>query len=97
MDNFKVIYQILKYLEASMDYTYFDSKAISAEALRVSRERWEQLLILMQEEGYIKGLVYIQYLGQDRAVLLEPIKPRITIKGLEYLSENGIMKRPRMY
>lgn len=47
MNNFKVIYRILKYLEASLDYEEFDVEAISPFRLDVTRERWEQILIMM--------------------------------------------------
>ena len=53
MDNFKVIYQILKYLEAALDAPMYDGEAISPEKLRISRERWEQILYMMQDAGYI--------------------------------------------
>lgn len=93
MDNFKVIYQILKYLEAAMDARIYDGSGISAEALRISRERWEQILLMMQEAGYINGLVFTQGMGEDIPRLCEPVRPRITLKGLEYLSENTMMKK----
>lgn len=57
MDNFKIIYKILHELEKNMGNENFNMEAISAEKMKVSFEKWEQLLILMQDEGYIKGLV----------------------------------------
>ena len=51
MNNFTVIYKILRYLEASLDAEEFDDEAISAEKLKITQERWEQLLIMMQDEG----------------------------------------------
>ena len=47
MDNFKVIYKILKFLEVSLDYEQTDVDAISPERLHITHERWEQLLIMM--------------------------------------------------
>lgn len=93
MDNFKVIYQILKYLEAAMDAPMYDGEAISPGRLRVSRERWEQILYMMQEAGYINGLVFTQGMGDDRPRIVEPARPRVTLNGLEYLSENTMMKK----
>ena len=63
MNKFKVIYRILKYLEASLDYEEFDVETISPFRLDVTRERWEQILIMMQDNGYIKGIVVTKKLG----------------------------------
>lgn len=48
---------------------------------------------MMQDEGYIKGIVCVQSAGDDKRHIADPIKPVITIKGLEYLAENSMMKK----
>ena len=88
MNNFKVIYRILKYLEASLDV-----ETISPFRLDVTRERWEQILIMMQDNGYIKGIVVTKKLGDMKRYISEPVCPEITIKGLEYLEENKFMRK----
>lgn len=93
MDNFRVIYKILKYLEAALDCGEADPEAFSSARLKVSDERIEQLLIMMQDEGYICGLVVVKTLGDNRRHIAEPICPSITIRGLEYLEENSLMKK----
>ncbi|OQB13330.1 MAG: YjcQ protein [Firmicutes bacterium ADurb.Bin193] len=93
MDNFKVIYRILKHLEASLDYPETDYEAISPFRLNVTRERWEQLLIMLQDEGYIKGIVTARNLSDVKRRIAEPITPVITLKGLEYLVENTKIKK----
>ena len=93
MDNFGIIYRILRHLEASLDYEVTDVEPITHERLKISYARWEQLLIMLQDEGYIKGLRYSKGLSDDKAHLVEPVKPVITLKGLEYLSDNSMMKR----
>ena len=93
MNNFKVIYRILKYLEASLDCEEFDVEAISPFRLDVTRERWEQILIMMQDNGYIKGIVATKNLGDMKRHIAEPICPEITIVGLEYLEENKLMRK----
>ena len=93
MDNFKVIYKILKFLEASMDYEEVDYSRISHEALGVSKPRWEQLLVLLAESSYIDRLTYGRDLSSGRPYIAEPIKPIITLKGLQYLDENSMMKQ----
>ena len=91
MNNFTIIYKILKALEQSMDYEEFDSELISPETLRITKERRDKLLVEMQNEGYISGVYVKRYIRGDSIVKSE--RPEITIKGLEYLSENSMMKK----
>lgn len=90
-DNFKCIYKILKTLEKAMDYPEFDISQISCEKLEISKERWAKYLEMMTDVGYIKGLnIYEDITGET---VVENNGIRITLKGLEYLSENVIMQR----
>lgn len=90
-DNFKFIYKILRTLESAMDYPEFDISQISAEKFGVSKERWARYIEMMYDAGYIKGVrVYKDTLGE---IEIEDNGIRITLKGLEYLSENSIMQR----
>lgn len=93
MDNFKIIYRILKHLEEHMGEENLDIERISHERLGISFLRWESLLRMMQEEGYIKGLIYEQTMSDSSPHVVVPIRPKITIKGLEYLAENSMMKK----
>lgn len=90
-DNLKFIYKILRTLEAAMDYSEFDISQISAEKLGISQERWARYIEMMTDVGYIKGIrVYKDTIGD---IEIEDNGIRITLKGLEYLSENSIMQR----
>lgn len=90
MDNFSIIYKILKALEKAMDYDELDINAISHERLNISYQRWEKILIMLAKSEYIEGIVY----GSDYSShLLQPIYPIITLKGLDYLSNNSLMKK----
>ncbi len=91
MDNFKIIYRILSTLEKSMDLEEIDTSCISAEQLKVSQERWSKYMEMLTDAGYIKGVSIKKYVTGDIAVNIDEI--RITLKGLEYLSENSIMQR----
>ena len=91
MDNFKAVYNILSALEKAMDLTEFDIGQIGADKLDVSKERWARYIEMMSDVGYIKGVrVYEDVTGET---CIEDDGIRITLKGLEYLQENGIMKR----
>ena len=93
MKSLTVIYKILKLLEKNMGKEDFDYKSISADAMKVSYEQWEQLLIMMFDEGFIKGIVVANAVEDKFRHIAEPIRPEITIKGIEYLSENSAMKK----
>ena len=93
MDNFKIIYRILKYLEEHLGEENINLDKISHERLGISFARWETLLRMMQEDGYIRGLTYEQTMSDSSPHVVLPINPNITIKGLEYLTENTFMKK----
>lgn len=46
---------------------------------------------MMSDVGYIKGVKITSYINGETSVDIKDI--RITLKGLEYLSENTIMQR----
>ena len=91
MENFKIIYKILKSIEESMDYEIFDENIISPEYLGVSKERWKALIIELLDNGYVTGIVKIPIMGYRED--LKIIKPKLTIKGMQYLEENSMMKK----
>lgn len=93
MDNFTVIYKILKSLEKAMDYDEFDARQISHTRLNISYQRWEKIMIMLVKSGYIEGVVYDQCSCDYSPHIEEPIAPVITLKGLEYLSDNTLMKK----
>lgn len=93
MNNFKAIYKILCLLDKHKGDENFDYVLISASALKTPFEAWEQLMIEIQEAGYIKGLVYTQNLSESFPHIVEPIRPRITLKGMEYLADNSMMEK----
>ena len=78
MDNFKVIYKILKLLEAAMDYDEFDRSQLTPEYFGISENRLDALLVMLQNEGYIHGFLHTKGL---RGVKLDP-SMGITLKGL---------------
>ena len=90
-DNFKCIYKILKALEKAMDYPEFDISQIDHNKLEVSRERWSRYIEMMVDSGYIKGIRV--YKDCTEELEIEDNGIRITLKGLEYLTENTIMQQ----
>ena len=92
MDNFNVIYKILKRLEKAMDYDEFDFEQISAESLGISRNKWCRIIEMLAQNGYIQG-VTVKYSIDGNNALISAYNPVITLKGLEYLNENSFMKK----
>ncbi len=92
MDDFRIIYKILRILQNSMDLEEFDRNSISAEALGLSTPKWSRLMAMLLKEGYITGGETWNAMdcGYPRVALS---RPELTLKGLEYLEENSLMKK----
>lgn len=95
MDNFKVIYRILKAFERSMDQEEFNTDLITPEQLEISNSRWKKIMKMLSDEGYLDGVIVIETNTGDLIVKLK--NPAITLKGLEYLNENSFMKKEGNY
>lgn len=91
MDNFKAVYKILTALEKAMDLPEFDISQVGPEALGVTQERWNRYIEMMADMGYIKGIALRKDITGGTQV--EARNARITLKGLEYLQENSIMRK----
>lgn len=91
MDNFNIIYKILKALEKAMDYDEFDMDFISAEQLKISENRLIKIWEMLCKAGYVDG-VSVKY-GAQGDVIVSVSNPRITLKGIEYLHDNSFMKK----
>lgn len=98
MDNFKAVYRILPALEKAMDLPGFDVQQIWQEALGATHgalgathERWCRYMEMMADVGYITGVEIRRFITGETSVDARDI--RITLKGLEYLQENGIMRK----
>lgn len=92
MDNFRVIYRVLKILEKYMDSEAVPCELLGHEALGLSKERWSRLMKMLVDEGFIEGVRSIEYDSQT-VPLIKLMNPTITLKGLEYLEENSMMKK----
>ncbi|MDO4342409.1 MAG: YjcQ family protein [Eubacteriales bacterium] len=90
-DNFKAVYRILSALKKAMDLPGFDVQQIGQEALGATHERWCRYMEMMADVGYITGVEIRRFITGETSVDARDI--RITLKGLEYLQENGIMRK----
>lgn len=92
MDDFRVIYKILRILQKAMDLEEFDKNNISPEALNLSIPKWNRIMAILLKEGYISGGETWNAMdcGYPRVALT---RPELTLKDLEYLEENSLMKK----
>ena len=92
MEDFRIIYKILRILQKAMDLEEFDSEELSAEALGLTVPKWNRLMAMLLKEGYISGGQTWNTMdcGYPKVALT---RPELTMKGLEYLEENGLMKK----
>lgn len=74
-----------------MDLENVDIERISSNNLGISQQRWNKYMEMLLDAGYIKGVTIQKYVTGETNVDAEDI--RITLKGLEYLSENSIMQK----
>lgn len=72
MDNFRVIYRILRYLEKALDYDEPNMDCISAKALKLSDQRWVALMEMLSKEGYIDGFSVQRTVGWQHPYLPAP-------------------------
>lgn len=92
MEDFRIIYKILRILQKAMDLEEFDSEELSAGALDLTVPKWSRLMAMLLKEGYISGGQTWNTMdcGYPKVALT---RPELTMKGLEYLEENGLMKK----
>ena len=92
MDNFRIIYKILRILEKSMELEEFDESTISAEQLNISYPFWCRIMKMLVDNGYVTG-VSVWNAVDCTYPRVKVTRPEITLKGLEYLEENTIMQK----
>ena len=92
MDDFRTIYKILRILQTSMDLEEFKKNSISAETLGLSIPKWNRIMAMLLNEGYISGGETWNAMdcGYPKVALT---RPELTLKGLEYLEENSLMRK----
>ena len=92
MEAFNVMYKVLKFLESAMKVEEFPLEQFNGASFRVSDQYFKDILKMLTDDGYVKGIVFTPILGQT-GLGMKCRMPEITIKGLEYLQENSMMKK----
>jgi hypothetical protein len=60
--------------------------------LGITEERWGALITMLVENEYIAGVEVTEYIAYEHPTIVLD-NPKITLKGLEYLHENSVMKK----
>ena len=92
MEEFKIIYRILKTLKNSMDYEEFDKRTINHKYVETTYPKWCRIMAMLVNNEYITGVIVEMNLNRNYP-FVEVINPQITLKGLEYLQENSTMQK----
>lgn len=90
MDNFKIIYKILKVFEKNLDVEEPDWEDLTPQKLNISEVLWQNLIQMLIKAGYIDG---IKITSTATGTYIMPINPQITLQGLQYLEENSMMRK----
>lgn len=93
MNDFKIIYRILKYLQSSLDVDEPDFSVIGAEALNMTQAKWSRIMKMLADSGYIDGLIIVDVDNAPYPFVRFSSSTALTLKGMEYLEENSLMKK----
>jgi len=91
MDNFTLIYRILRFLEKSSKNAEFDEDNFTPEYFGVGDEFFKRTLKMLYDRGFFSELVVKQ--GADGYYSISGGNPLITLSGLEYLHGNEFMRK----
>lgn len=91
-EEFTLMYKILKIIKSYNKCEEIDIDQLNYTSLNTSYPMYCHVMQLLVENGFIDGVSIRIPLG-DTLPNVQINKPRITLKGLEYLEENSIMKK----
>lgn len=89
-----IVYRLLVYLYACLKRKIIYDEITFREAVRKNVENdgyFADILFLMQEEGLIKNIKFVDAWGGDRIISSSLKDIEITVKGIHYLKDNDKM------
>ena len=89
MNNFTIIYKILRKLETAMGLDEFSLDSFDLVSLQCSQLQFVRILEMLKDRGYIDGVSIKRSVDGDMSISDTGI--RITLSGLEYLHTNDLM------
>ena len=93
-DDYNVIvFKILTYLYAVLKRkTVFDINEFKTAIGNVDENYLNDLLEMMQKEGFIDGLIFAHAWGIESIICNDLTDMKITFKGMQFLTENSKMQ-----
>jgi hypothetical protein len=91
MEKFKLLYQILRFIELTSERDEFDSSAFSDKHFDVTRNEFLNAVEMLIDAKYIKGVELRE--AADWRVDLFVTRPKLTLEGLKYLATDDIMQK----
>lgn len=98
-DYFVVVYKVLLYLYACFKRKVVFDIAVFLKSIKVdiSESYFDNILRMMQKEGYIEGYKYKRVWGRDVIRISEYEQLEITQKGIEFLQDNSKMRKVKEF
>lgn len=95
MEDFRIIYRLL---QAIIAYEKAEERTLDfflPERLKTSAENRDRLLVKLVRAGYVDGVRVADDINNltQPVVLWSASAPSITIRGMEYLEENSMMRK----
>ncbi len=89
MEDFRLIYRILNFLNETKKHEKFDYKHFNNNHFSANSAEWISALEMLTDSGYIKGIVLNR--AADGHCEISLSRPRITLSGIEYFNRNEFM------
>lgn len=89
--TYGIIWKILNILDLSLDLKEVPLDQLTAKRFKISENRFNNYLVMLNDAGYIEGVKVIDNLTDDFEIDISEIK--ITLEGIEFLIENSTMNK----
>ena len=91
-----IVYKVLLYYYACLKRQIFFDKAVFFQMIdkdNINDEYFTDILLMMQDDGLIKGIRVTKAWGGDSILLSDLDEIKITTDGIHYLKENSTMNK----
>lgn len=89
--TYGIIWKILNILDLALDLKEVPLEQLTAKRFKISENRFNNYLVMLNDAGYIEGVKVIDNLTDDFEIDISEIK--ITLEGIEFLIENSTMNK----
>ena len=95
MSDFKLMAKILSAVKSCEQERQMDVSLFQPEVLGASEGERDSMIVKLQEDGYVDGFYIVDEVDNLAypAVMLKHSRPRITIKGMEYIEQNAPLNK----